>query len=133
MLSSLGYDNKFDHDSMRSCVLSNCIDMMVLKQMCKNLFLCCLYLQVENVVLEVPFPKTVLNATLTPSQGKYSFDPVSKLMTWDIGKIDTSKLPNIKGTVSVVDELVGVGGERGEKGGERRKQKERCRRKALPF
>ena len=56
--------------------------------------------QVENVVVEVPFPKAVLNVTLTPSQGKYSFDPVSKMMTWDVGKIDTSKLPNIKGNVS---------------------------------
>ena len=57
--------------------------------------------QVENVVVEVPFPKAVLNVTLTPSQGKYSFDPVSKMMTWDVGKIDTSKLPNIKGNVSL--------------------------------
>jgi AP-3 complex subunit mu len=56
---------------------------------------------VENVVVEVPFPKAVLNVTLTPSQGKYSFDPVAKLMTWDVGKIDTTKLPNIKGNVSV--------------------------------
>ena len=61
----------------------------------------CSLCQVENVVVEVPFPKAVLNVTLTPSQGKYSFDPVSKMMTWDVGKIDTSKLPNIKGNVSV--------------------------------
>lgn len=57
--------------------------------------------QIENVVLEVPFPKSVLNVTLTSSQGKNSFDPVSKLMTWDVGKIDPNKLPNIKGNVSV--------------------------------
>ena len=61
----------------------------------------CFMHQVENVVVEVPFPKAVLNVTLTPSQGKYSFDPVSKMMTWDVGKIDTSKLPNIKGNVSL--------------------------------
>ncbi|XP_041368304.1 AP-3 complex subunit mu-1-like isoform X2 [Gigantopelta aegis] len=54
---------------------------------------------VENVVLEVPFPKSVLNVTLTPSQGKYSFDPVTKLMSWDVGKIDPTKLPNIKGNI----------------------------------
>ncbi|XP_005090947.2 AP-3 complex subunit mu-1 isoform X2 [Aplysia californica] len=56
---------------------------------------------VENVVLEVPFPKSVLNVTLTANQGKNSFDPVSKLMTWDVGKIDTAKLPNIKGTITL--------------------------------
>lgn len=63
-------------------------------------------LQIENVVLEVPFPKTVLNVTLTATQGKNSFDPVSKLMTWDVGKIDPGKLPNIKGNVSLSQELL---------------------------
>jgi AP-3 complex subunit mu len=29
-------------------------------------------------------------------QGKYSFDPVSKVLLWDVGKIDQTKLPNIK-------------------------------------
>ena len=61
---------------------------------------CCKCKQVENVMLEIPFPKSVLNVTLTPNQGKYSFDPVTKVMTWDVGKIDPTKLPNIKGTVS---------------------------------
>ncbi|KAH9489875.1 AP-3 complex subunit mu-1 [Bulinus truncatus] len=56
---------------------------------------------IENVVLEVPFPKTVLNVTLTATQGKNSFDPVSKLMTWDVGKIDPGKLPNIKGNITL--------------------------------
>lgn len=56
---------------------------------------------VENVVLEVPFPKSVLNVTLTPTQGKCSFDPVTKVMTWDVGKIDPSKLPNIKGNINL--------------------------------
>lgn len=51
-------------------------------------------------MLNVQFPKTVLSATLTSTQGKNSFDPVSKLMTWDVGKIDPTKLPNIKGSVS---------------------------------
>ncbi|ESN95177.1 hypothetical protein HELRODRAFT_87124 [Helobdella robusta] len=54
---------------------------------------------VENVVLEVPFSKSVLNATLTLTQGKYTFDPVSKVLIWDVGKIDPSKLPNIKGNI----------------------------------
>jgi AP-3 complex subunit mu len=63
---------------------------------------------VENVVVEVPFPKAVLNCNLTPSQGKYSFDPVSKVMTWEVGKIDTSKnsVPTIRGGVSIVGVLL---------------------------
>ena len=62
---------------------------------------CCSF-QIENVVLEIPFPKSVLNVTLAPTQGKYSFDPVNKVMTWDVGKIDPSKLPSIKGSVSLI-------------------------------
>lgn len=53
------------------------------------------------MVLEIPMPKAVLNCSLTPSQGKYSFDPVSRTLVWDVGRIDTTKLPNIRGTVSV--------------------------------
>lgn len=56
---------------------------------------------VENVMIEIPFQKSVLNCTLTPSQGKYSFDPVTKIMTWDVGKIDPAKLPNIKGSINL--------------------------------
>jgi len=55
----------------------------------------------ENVVVEVPFPKAVLNCNLTPSQGKYSFDPVSKVLNWDVGKIEQGKAnPYIRGQVS---------------------------------
>lgn len=56
--------------------------------------------QLEQVVIEVPFPKCVLNVTLTPTQGKYSFDPVGKVMTWDVGRIDPTKLPSLRGMVS---------------------------------
>lgn len=62
--------------------------------------------QVENLVLECPFPKSVLNVTLTPNQGKYTFDPVTKVMTWDIGRLEATRAPNIKGTVSFVCFLV---------------------------
>jgi len=56
---------------------------------------------IENVVIEIPFPKAVLNVTLTPTQGKYSFDPVNKVMSWDVGKIDPQKLPSIKGNINL--------------------------------
>jgi len=55
---------------------------------------------VEGVVLEIPMSKNVLNVNLTVTQGKYSFDPVSKILTWEVGRIDVSKLPTIRGTVS---------------------------------
>ena len=58
------------------------------------------FMQVDNVVVECPFPKSVLNVTLSPNQGKYTFDPTSKVMVWDVGRIDATKTPNIKGTVS---------------------------------
>ncbi len=44
-------------------------------------------------------PKSVLNCSLTATQGKYAFDPVSRVLTWDVGKVDPQKLPNIRGTV----------------------------------
>ncbi|VVC31830.1 Hypothetical protein CINCED_3A017762 [Cinara cedri] len=56
---------------------------------------------IENVVIEVPMPKSVLNCTLIPNQGKHSFDPVSKVLTWEVGRIETTKLPNIRGTISL--------------------------------
>lgn len=56
--------------------------------------------------MEVPFPKSVLNLTLTPSQGKYTFDPVGKILTWDVGRMDPTKLPSIKGNVSVYNASV---------------------------
>ena len=59
-------------------------------------------IQIENVIMEVPFPKSVLNVTVTPNQGKYTFDPVSKVLTWDIGRIETTKLPSIRGTVCIL-------------------------------
>ena len=51
--------------------------------------------------MEVPMPKSVLNCTLTATQGKYAFDPVSKILTWEVGKIDGQKIPNIRGSVSI--------------------------------
>jgi AP-3 complex subunit mu len=49
-------------------------------------------------------PKSVLNCTLTPSQGKCTFDPIKKNLRWDIGKIDmnsqnTTRLPTLRGNI----------------------------------
>lgn len=56
---------------------------------------------VESIVLTVHMPRAVLNMNLTPTQGTYTFDPVTKVLTWDIGKITTQKLPNLRGSVSL--------------------------------
>ena len=56
---------------------------------------------VEGVKIEVPMPKSVLNCTLTSTQGKYTFDPVSKVLAWDLGKVDPQKPPNIHGTINL--------------------------------
>ena len=47
-------------------------------------------------------PKSVLSLNLFPNQGKYTFDPVTKVMLWDVGKMDHLQgrgLPTIKGSI----------------------------------
>ncbi|KAH7977699.1 hypothetical protein HPB49_003194 [Dermacentor silvarum] len=56
---------------------------------------------VDEVVLDVPLCKTVLNVTLTASQGKYSFDPVSKNLIWEVGRIEPGRLPNLRGSMAL--------------------------------
>ncbi|XP_054730417.1 AP-3 complex subunit mu-2 [Anastrepha obliqua] len=56
---------------------------------------------VDKVKLEIAMPKCVLNCILTPNQGKYTFDSVTKTLSWEVGRIEVSKLPNIRGTVSI--------------------------------
>ena len=46
-------------------------------------------------------PKTVLNVNVTPTQGKYSFDPVSKLLVWEVGRMEQGRLPNVKGIINL--------------------------------
>lgn len=52
-------------------------------------------------MIEISMPKTVLNVNLTPSQGKYSFDPVTKALVWDVGRMEPGKLPNVKGIINL--------------------------------
>lgn len=56
---------------------------------------------VEGVKLEILLPKSVVTCALVASQGKYTFDQTTKILYWEVGRIDISKLPNIRGTVSV--------------------------------
>ena len=54
---------------------------------------------IENVSMFVEMPKTVLNMSLTPTQGKYTFDSSKKTLNWEIGRIDPAKVPTIRGNV----------------------------------
>lgn len=56
---------------------------------------------VEGVRLEVLMPKHVLNCCLQANQGKYTYDPAAKVLHWDIGRIDVTRLPNIRGSISI--------------------------------
>ena len=46
-------------------------------------------------------PKFVLNCTVTVNQGRETFDPVTKTLNWDIGKMDPTKLPNMRGQIHI--------------------------------
>ena len=52
-----------------------------------------------EVKLEIRLPKNVLNCDLETNQGRFAFDSVQKLLTWDVGKIENKKIANIRGTV----------------------------------
>ncbi|KAF7466016.1 AP-3 complex subunit mu-1 isoform X1 [Marmota monax] len=56
---------------------------------------------IEGITVTVHMPKVVLNMNLTPTQGNYTFDPVTKVLTWDVGKITPQKLPSLKGLVNL--------------------------------
>uniref|UniRef100_A0A0E9X7I3 MHD domain-containing protein n=1 Tax=Anguilla anguilla TaxID=7936 RepID=A0A0E9X7I3_ANGAN len=56
---------------------------------------------VEAVIVTVHMPKVVLSANLATTQGTYTYDPVTKVLVWDIGKINPQKLPNLKGSLSL--------------------------------
>ncbi|PAV55701.1 hypothetical protein WR25_03627 [Diploscapter pachys] len=55
----------------------------------------------EDVVVEMAMPKTIMNCNLIPTHGKYSFDPTTRVLQWNVGKIELGKPPTLKGSVSV--------------------------------
>ncbi|XP_046841058.1 AP-3 complex subunit mu-2-like [Xenia sp. Carnegie-2017] len=40
---------------------------------------------IENVDVTVPFPKQVLNLNLSTNVGTYTFDPIEKELSWEVG------------------------------------------------
>ncbi|KAL2083059.1 hypothetical protein ACEWY4_020832 [Coilia grayii] len=57
--------------------------------------------QVEGLTVTMHMPKVLLSVNLTATQGTHKFDPVTKVLVWDIGKLNPQKLPNLKGSLSV--------------------------------
>lgn len=54
---------------------------------------------IEDVVLTIAWPKSVLSVSATASVGSSTFDPQQKITRWDVGKIPLQRPPNLKGTI----------------------------------
>ena len=54
---------------------------------------------VEEVVLEIPFPKCVKTTTLSANGGSVLYDEATKVAKWTIGKIAVGKTATLSGTV----------------------------------
>lgn len=54
----------------------------------------------ENVTLEITMPKNVINVSVNQSQGKYSYDPTTKVFVWEVGKLE-GKNASIKGSLTL--------------------------------
>uniref|UniRef100_H3DGK1 AP-3 complex subunit mu-1 n=1 Tax=Tetraodon nigroviridis TaxID=99883 RepID=H3DGK1_TETNG len=55
---------------------------------------------VEDLKVTVHMPKSVLSANLAATQGNYTYDLASKVLVWEIGKLNPQKLPNLRGTLT---------------------------------
>lgn len=58
---------------------------------------------IEEVGLEIPFPRCVKTATLTATVGTVLYDEASKVAKWTIGKLsfNASKLPQLSGSMVI--------------------------------
>ncbi|KAJ3610265.1 hypothetical protein NHX12_022359 [Muraenolepis orangiensis] len=56
---------------------------------------------VEGLVITIHMPKAVLSTSLTATQGSHTYDPTTKVLVWDIGKLNPQKLPNLRGSLSL--------------------------------
>ncbi|XP_074502545.1 AP-3 complex subunit mu-1 [Sebastes fasciatus] len=56
---------------------------------------------VEALMVTIHMPKAVLSTNLTATQGNYSYDLATKVLVWDIGKLNPQKLPNLRGSLSL--------------------------------
>lgn len=54
---------------------------------------------IEDVALTIPFPKGVKTTNLTANVGTCLYDEATKVAKWTIGKLSTSKSPQLTGTL----------------------------------
>lgn len=55
----------------------------------------------EEVEVICPMPKQVNNVNLVQTMGTYSFDPVTRVVRWKVGKLMPGKMANLAGSVSL--------------------------------
>jgi len=56
---------------------------------------------VEEMVVTIPFPKSIASTNLTANIGNVQYDDISKTCKWNIGKIPKDKSPLLEGTISL--------------------------------
>ncbi|CAJ0747993.1 12265_t:CDS:10 [Entrophospora sp. SA101] len=65
---------------------------------------------IENVLLVIPLAKSVTNVNATCNLGSYIFDPVTKCIKWDLGKImPKDRTPMLSGNFSSIEQIVESG------------------------
>jgi len=57
--------------------------------------------QVEDVVITIPFPKSISSTTLSANFGTVSYDDITKVCKWTIGKMPSNKTPQLEGTIAL--------------------------------
>jgi len=54
---------------------------------------------IEEVVITIPFPKSVTTANLTANFGYINYDDIAKIAKWFVGRLPVNKTPMLEGTV----------------------------------
>ncbi len=63
---------------------------------------------VEDVLVRIHCPKSTATCNLTATMGTFSFDGISKVFTWKIGKLPKEKVPQLTGDILMMDGAVAV-------------------------
>ncbi|CAG0900563.1 unnamed protein product [Cyprideis torosa] len=57
---------------------------------------------IEGVKASIQMPKEVANCTVVPTLGKATFDPSSRQLCWDVGKVEVGKSTTLRGSISLI-------------------------------
>ena len=72
--------------------------------------------QVEGVRVYVPMPMVTSSVNVTVNHGSFDFDPVSKMLRWDVGRIPREKVPMMSGNAVLQQGYAREVGREGEGG-----------------